>query len=64
MGNVILLDAPVEDLLKVWVAVLLVLPGLLVLLGLQLGPAGQAPVDPDEQRSEDVVCDPCMLTSR
>ena len=53
-----------EDLLKVWVAVLLVLPGLLVLLGLQLGPAGQAPVDPDEQRSEGVVCDPCMLTSR
>ena len=58
MGNVILLGAPEEGLLKVWVAVLLVLPGL------QLGRAGQAPVDPDEQRSEEVVCDPCMLTSR
>ena len=64
MGNVILLDAPEEGLLKVWVAVLLVLSGLLVLPGLQLGRAGQAPGDPNEQRSEEVVCDPSVLTSR
>ena len=64
MGNVILLGAPEEGLLKVWVAVLLVLSGLLVLPGLQLGRAGQAPGDPNEQRSEEVVCDPCVLTSR
>ena len=55
-----------EGLLKVWVAVLLVLvlSGLLVLPGLQLGRAGQAPGDPNEQRSEEVVCDPNVLTSR
>ena len=54
-----------EGLLKVWVAVLLVLlPGLLVLPGLQLGRAGQAPGDPNEQRSEEVVCDHNVLTSR
>ena len=64
MGNFILLGAPEEGLLKVWVAVLLVLSGLLVLPGLQLGRAGQAPGDPNEQRSEEVVCDPCVLTSR
>ena len=64
MGNVILLDAPEEGLLKVWVAVLLVLSGLLVLPGLQLGRAGQAPGDPKEQRGEEVVCDPYVLTSR
>ena len=64
MGNFILLGAPEEGLLKVWVAVLLVLVGLLVLPGLQLGRAGQAPGDPNEQRSEEVVCDPCVLTSR
>ena len=58
MGNVILLGAPEEGLLKVWVAVLLVLPGL------QLGRAGQAPGDPNEQRSEEVVCDHNLLTSR
>ena len=64
MGNVIPLGAPEEGLLKVWVAVLLVLSGLLVLPGLQLGRAGQAPGDPNEQRGEEVVCDPCVLTSR
>ena len=64
MGNVILLGAPEEGLLKVWVAVLLVLSGLLVLPGLQLGRAGQAPGDPNEQGSEEVVCDPSVLTSR
>ena len=64
MGNFILLGAPEEGLLKVWVAVLLVLSGLLVLPGLQLGRAGQAPGDPNEQRSEEVVCDLCVLTSR
>ena len=53
-----------EGLLKVWVAVLLVLSGLLVLPGLQLGRAGQAPGDPNEQRSEEVVCDHNVLTSR
>ena len=63
MGNVILLGAPEEGLLKVWVAVLLVLSGLLVLPGLQLGRAGQAPGDPNEQRSEEVDCDPSVLTS-
>lgn len=40
MGNFILLGAPEEGLLKVWVAVLLVLVGLLVLPGLRLGHAG------------------------
>ena len=54
-----------EGLLKVWVAVLLVLLlGLLVPPGLQLGRAGQAPGDPNEQRSEEVVCDHNVLTSR
>ena len=64
MGNVILLGAPEEGLLKVWVAVLLVLSGLLVLPGLQLGRAGQAPGDPNEQRGEEVVCDHDVLTIR
>ena len=64
MGNFILLGAPEEGLLKVWVAVLLVLVGLLVLPGLRLGHAGQAPGDPNEQRSEEVVCDHDVLTIR
>ena len=64
MGNFILLGAPEEGLLKVWVAVLLVLSGLLVLPGLQLGRAGQAPGDPNEQRSEEVVRDHDVLTIR
>ena len=64
MGNVILLGAPEEGLLKVWVAVLLVLSGLLVLPGLRLGHAGQAPGDPNEQRIEEVVRDHDVLTIR
>ena len=64
MGNVILLGAPEEGLLKVWVAVLLVLVGLLVLPGLRLGHAGQAPGDPNEQRIEEVVRDHDVLTIR
>ena len=64
MGNFILLGAPEEGLLKVWVAVLLVLVGLLVLPGLRLGHAGQAPGDPNEQRSEEVVRDHDVLTIR
>ena len=66
MGNFILLGAPEEGLLKVWVAVLpvLVLVGLLVLPGLRLGHAGQAPGDPNEQRIEEVVRDHDVLTIR
>ena len=64
MGNFILLGAPEEGLLKVWVAVLLVLSGLLVLPGLRLGHAGQAPGDPNEQRIEEVVRDHDVLTIR
>ena len=64
MGNFIPLGAPEEGLLKVWVAVLLVLVGLLVLPGLRLGHAGQAPGDPNEQRIEEVVRDHDVLTIR